>query len=148
MLKSLCKSTRKPSLSATVSRSLLRRRWYNLSHGPYRTSLVSNNYPKHRFYPTAMIRFSLSSISNPDHIEFTLNGQAIDLSAAFKPEWKGSLDRRWLEVQLPDGLPAGESKVVVRLTDKGEKAKTGQGGKMLTSLEFIEYGGQGRYVRV
>lgn len=148
MLKSLCNSTRKPSLSATVSRSLLRRRWYDLSHGPYRTSFVSNNYPKHRFYPTAMIRFSLSSISYPDLIEFALNGHAIDLSAAFEPKWKGSLDRRWLEVQLPDGLPAGENKVVVGLTDEGEKAKTGQGGKMLTSLEFIEYGGQGRYVRV
>lgn len=95
-----------------------------------------------------MIRFSLSSIPAPDHIKFTLNGHAVDLSAAFKSEWKGSLDRRWLEVRLPNGLPAGENKVVVRLTDKGEKAKTGQGGKMLTSLEFIEYGGQGRYVRV
>lgn len=148
MLKSPCNSTRKPSWSATVSRSSLRRRWYNFSHGPYRTSFISNNYPKHRFYPTAMIRFSLSSIPAPDHIKFTLNGHAVDLSAAFKSEWKGSLDRRWLEVRLPNGLPAGENKVVVRLTDKGEKAKTGQGGKMLTSLEFIEYGGQGRYVRV
>jgi hypothetical protein len=94
-----------------------------------------------------MIRFSLSSIPGPDHIDFLLNGHALDLTAAFKPEWTGSLDRRWLEVQLPDGLPAGKNVVVVQLSEKGKKAKPGQGGKMLTSLEFIEYGGDGRFAQ-
>jgi hypothetical protein len=91
-----------------------------------------------------MIRFSLSSIPHPDHLEFSLNGHALNLSAAFQPEWRGSLDRRWLEVKLQEGLPAGENEVRVQLTKKGTEAKGGQGGKMLTSLEFIEYGGHGQ----
>lgn len=91
-----------------------------------------------------MLRLSLSSIPYADHIELLLNKQPVDLSSAFLPEWEGSLDRRWLEIHLTEGLPAGESEVVVRLTDKGGEAKEGQGGKMITSIEFMEYGGQGR----
>ena len=45
---------------------------------------------------------------------------------------------------MTEGLPAGESRVVVRLTEKGRKGKEGQGGKMITSIEIMEYGGQGR----
>lgn len=49
-----------------------------------------------------------------------------------------------MEVHLPHGLPGGENGVSVSLTEDGLDAKEGQGGKMITSLEIIEYGGEGR----
>jgi hypothetical protein len=96
-------------------------------------------------YPTGMIRFSLSSIPYPSHLLFTLNGLPLNLSTAFAPGSQGSLDRRWLEVQLPKGLPPGSNTITVELTPQGKDAEEGQGGKMLTSLEVIEYGGEGRF---
>lgn len=91
-----------------------------------------------------MLRFSLSSVPYPSHLHFTLNGHQIDLSMAFLPEWKGSLDRRWLQLEMTEALPAGENELVVELTREGLEAEPGQGGKMLTSVEIMEYGGDGR----
>lgn len=34
----------------------------------------------------------------------------------------------------------------VRLTHEGTEEQEGEGGKMITSLEIMEYGGEGRYV--
>ena len=90
------------------------------------------------------MQISLSSIPYPSHINLTLNSKEVNLSSVFPDLWAGSLDRRWLEVPLPDGLPAGENVVDVSLTDKGLNAVEGQGGKMITSMEIMEYGGGGR----
>lgn len=49
-----------------------------------------------------------------------------------------------MEIPLPNGLPGGENGVRIELTPEGLAAKEGQGGKMITSLEVIEYGGEGR----
>jgi hypothetical protein len=51
-----------------------------------------------------------------------------------------------VEVPLEEGLPAGENVVDVRLTHEGAEEQEGEGGKMITSLEIMEYGGEGRYV--
>lgn len=96
-------------------------------------------------YPAAMMKLSLSSIPYPSHIELQLNHVPIDLSPAFLPAWNGSLDRRWLEIALPEGIEAGDNTVSVELTWEGKQEEEGQGGKMLTSLEIIEHGGQGRF---
>ena len=69
----------------------------------------------------------------------------MNLSSAFpSAPWEGSHDRRWVEVPLPNGLHGGENVVGVELTPEGLAAQEGQGGKMITSLEIIEYGGGGR----
>ena len=120
-------------------------RWYNLTQGPYKAAFTSSNRPTpdlnpNKEYPRAMIRFSLSSIPYPSHIIFSLNDVPLNISSAFLAEWEGSRDRRWLEVELSNGLPAGVNTVEVKLSEEGERAKEGQGGKMLTSLEFVEYG--------
>lgn len=57
----------------------------------------------------------------------------------------GGKDRAWVQVQLEEGLGAfpaegGVHRLRVDLTDEGRKAEEGQGGKMLTSIEVIEYG--------
>lgn len=91
-----------------------------------------------------MMRLSLSSIPFADHISIKLNDHEVDLSPGFPPSWAGSLDRRWVDVPLPQGVEAGENRVTVALTRKGRKAEEGQGGKMITSLEVIEYGGSSR----
>jgi len=120
------------------------RSWFNLTESAYQTTFISSNVPNKALYPNSMLRFSLSSIPYLSHIRFILNGQAIDLSKAFLPEWEGSLDRRWLQLALTDPLPAGENRLEVELTQKGLDAEEGQGGKMLTSVEIMEYGGDGR----
>ena len=120
------------------------RSWFNLTESAYKTTFISSNVPNQALYPSSMLRFSLSSIPYPSHIRFLLNEQVIDLSKAFLPEWEGSLDRRWLQLALMEPLPAGENRLVVELTQKGFDAKEGQGGKMLTSVEIMEYGCDGR----
>jgi hypothetical protein len=94
---------------------------------------------------------SLSSIPYPSHARVTIGPAAIDLTQAFPAgEWEGSKDRRWVEVPLPGGLPAlldDKSRpfnLTVSLTHEGSDAEAGQGGKMVTSIEIIEYGGDGR----
>jgi hypothetical protein len=127
-------------------------RWHDLSTSSYNISFTSfNSISQHEApaYPTALLRFSLSSIPYPSHISFQLNSKPLNLSSAFpSAPWEGSNDRRWLEVVLGSGLPAGENLISVELTEDGKKAEEGQGGKMITSLEIMEYGGNGRYVRV
>lgn len=123
-------------------------RWYNLTEGGWNVSFISSNPDKtsaHKAYPSALIRFSLSSIAYPSHVEFRLDGEHVDLSDAFPPApWEGSLDRRWLEIPLTSGLPSGKNSISVELTEEGLAAKEGQGGKMITSLEIMEYGSDGR----
>lgn len=90
---------------------------------------------------------SLSSIPYPDHIEFLLNGLPLNLSTAFLGgKWARSKDRRWVEIELPNGIPDGTNQVEVALTSIGAKEPAGQGGKMMTSVEIIEYGPNERCV--
>lgn len=90
---------------------------------------------------------SLSSIPYPHHVSVKLNDQNLDLSVAFSGGgWKGSKDRRWVEVDLPYGLPEGPGNVSVSLTQEGESEPAGQGGKMITSVEIMEYGTSERYL--
>ncbi|RSH89281.1 hypothetical protein EHS25_002393 [Saitozyma podzolica] len=128
--------------------------WYNLTEGPYNITFQSSNSAlkpvvshgsNESPYPTALLRLSLSSIPQPGHINLTLNSRHIDLSAAFPKSWVGSKDRRWVEVPLENGLPAGENVVDVRLTQEGAEEQEGEGGKMITSLEIMEYGREGRF---
>jgi hypothetical protein len=44
------------------------------------------------------------------------------------------------------GLPDEENVVDARLTDEGGREAEGEGGKMITSLEIMTYGGMGRYI--
>nr|XP_031859609.1 uncharacterized protein CI109_004884 [Kwoniella shandongensis]KAA5526681.1 hypothetical protein CI109_004884 [Kwoniella shandongensis] len=118
--------------------------WHDLDNSSYVISFNSTNTSKGQ-YPTALLRASLSSIPFASHISITLNGNSLDLSDGFPSAWKGSKDRRWLEVPLERGLSEGESTVKVELTKKGRKEVAGQGGKMITSLEIVEYGGEGRF---
>ncbi|WVQ96795.1 hypothetical protein IAU59_003902 [Kwoniella sp. CBS 9459] len=120
--------------------------WHDLEKVAYSTAFNSSNYSSdRRTYPTAMLRASLSSIPHSSHIEIDLNGESLDLSDTFPIEWDGSLDRRWLESPLPHGLDSTENIIHVGLTAEGRRAQAGKGGKMITSLEIIEYGGDGRF---
>lgn len=96
----------------------------------------------------ALLRASLSSIPHSSHITFVLNGYILGLADGFPEAWEGSLDRRWLEIplNLETGLQSGCNTIKVALTDEGRRARAGQGGKMIASLEIIEYGGNGRLV--
>jgi len=90
-----------------------------------------------------MIRASISGISDPAQISFTLNGEAMDLSSGFPstPEWTGSRDRRWIEIQVGEGvIQQGENVIKVHLTEEGRETSEPQGGKMITSVEVIQYG--------
>jgi hypothetical protein len=90
---------------------------------------------------------SLSSIPYPDHISVRLNGQPLNISSAYPGgAWDGSKDRRWVEIDLPCGLAPGAGDFSVQLTKAGEDEPAGQGGKMITSVELIEYGPEDRYV--
>lgn len=93
------------------------------------------------------MRMSLSSIPYPDHVDVRLNGHSLNIAGSFPgDEWKGSKDRRWVEVELPKGIESGHNEVSVALTEKGKRESAGQGGKMITSVEIIEYGSADRYV--
>jgi hypothetical protein len=121
-------------------------RWYNLSTAPWTASFISSNpIESTALYPNALLRISLSSIPNPSHLEIMLNSKAIDLTAGFPADWAGSHDRRWVEIPIEAGIPGGEIRVKVSLTKEGRKAKEGQGGKMLTSFEVLEYGTADRF---
>ncbi|EIW73619.1 hypothetical protein TREMEDRAFT_26270 [Tremella mesenterica DSM 1558] len=112
--------------------------WHDLSSSPYTISFTSSSTPLHP-YPSAFLRLSLSSIPQASHVNLTLNEQSIDLTAGFPPLWEGSKDRRWVELPI---FPLSEESYIlqVALTDEGRDEPTGKGGKMLTSVEIIEYG--------
>lgn len=124
--------------------------WHDLDISSWAISFNSSNLVSHQngdpHYPTALLRASLSSIPHSSHISLVLNGHILDLAGGFPKAWEGSSDRRWLEVPLilGTGLQPGRNTIKVALTDEGKKAKAGQGGKMIASLEIIEYGGDGR----
>lgn len=115
--------------------------WHNLDEGRWSATFTASNVTGKKG-TTGMLRTSLSSIPYPSHVRITLQGKDLDLKSAFPPApWKGSFDRRWLEVALPHGLAEDiPFTIVVELTKEGRKAKAGQGGKMVTSVEIIEYG--------
>jgi hypothetical protein len=90
-----------------------------------------------------MIRASISGISDPSQLSFTLNGKELDLSTGFPdtPEWTGSRDRRWIEIFIQEGsIEVGENVIGVHLTKEGRETEEPQGGKMITSVEVIQYG--------
>jgi hypothetical protein len=67
----------------------------------------------------------------------------MDLSTGFPntPEWNGSRDRRWIEIQVGQGIiEPGENVIQVHLTPDGRETSEPQGGKMITSVEVIQYG--------
>lgn len=114
-------------------------RWHDLTDESYSIAFEGSNKPfKKQRYVRSLLRVSLSSIPHPSHIIIALNGDLVDLEEAFPKDWEGSLDRRWLEVPL-DAIPAGPNLLEVELSGLGRKAKAGQGGKMVTSVEIIEY---------
>lgn len=114
--------------------------WHNLNSTWSGTPVSANNGSCPAAYDNSMLRLSLSSIAQPDHINVTLNGENVDLAPGFLPEMKDSLDRRWVEIFLQEPLPVGNSSLEISLTQKGKGAKEGKGGKMVTSVEIIEYG--------
>ncbi|WVQ80565.1 hypothetical protein IAT38_002670 [Cryptococcus sp. DSM 104549] len=123
--------------------------WHDLDESDWAVNFTSSSSLDHDRlqYPTALLRASLSSIPSPSHISITLNGQFLDLSDGFPSDWNNSLDRRWLEVPLEEwhGLQAGDNVIEVKLSEEGRRATAGQGGKMITSLEVVEYGGDDRF---
>ena len=129
---------------------MLKDRWQNLTETPCEITFNSSEF-EDRKYPTAMIRASISGISSPSELSFTLNGAALDLSTGFPdtPEWRGSRDRRWIEAQVGAGsINAGKNVIQVHLTDEGRKTSEPQGGKMITSVEVIQHGEADRYVNI
>lgn len=96
-----------------------------------------------------MIRASISGLSSPDQLSFTLNSHPVDLESGFPdtPQWTGSRDRRWIEAHITDKYLSerGENVIQVELTDKGREGEEPQGGKMITSVEVIQYGEEGRF---
>lgn len=93
-----------------------------------------------------MIRVSISSIPYPSHLNLSIDGQRIPFN--LYPESIGQKDRAWVEIHLEKGgIPgltstkAGTAHTLrVELTKEGEEEEEGQGGKMITSIEVIEYG--------
>ena len=123
-------------------------RWHDLDQAPYKVSFNSSNMVAASGklgYPKAALRMSLSSIPYPSHISLKLNSEEVDLTPAFSPDWAGVKDRRWVELPLP-GLPAGLNDIVIELTGEGKAEPAGQGGKMMTSIEIMEFGGDERSV--
>jgi hypothetical protein len=125
--------------------------WHDLDDNDYEVDFT----PTGGVYPSALLRLSLSSIPAASHIDVSIGGAPVDISASFPPEWEGSLDRRWIEVPLSRGLMAVAGlhldqdqdhvrplklTFAARLTAKGKKATPGKGGKMISSVEVIEYG--------
>nr|ODN91502.1 guanine nucleotide exchange protein for ADP-robosylation factor [Cryptococcus depauperatus CBS 7855] len=133
--------------------------WHNLDESPWNITFRSfnprtENHDKDDIpYPNSLLRASLTSIPDPSHINIKLNGFPLNLSNVFPEEWKDSLDRRWLEIPLMaiqtgangGGVVPGQNVVEVYLTEMGKKARAGQGGKMMSSMEIVEYGGNGRF---
>lgn len=98
-------------------------------------------------YPTALLRLSISGIPYESHLDLTLNGATVAFSIPTRS--RGENDRAWIQIPLASGLGAfadglEEFELVVRLTRLGRLAPVTQGGKMLTSIEIIEYGPPGR----
>lgn len=139
-----CPSRTTRTLSAI---STLMGRWQNLTETPYEISFISSE-TKERRYPTGMIRASISGISDPSELHFTLNGSPVDLSTGFPntPEWNGSRDRRWIEAHIGEGtIKSGRNLIQVDLTEEGRATSEPQGGKMITSVEVIQYGEADKY---
>ncbi|BEJ17106.1 hypothetical protein CspHIS471_0605070 [Cutaneotrichosporon sp. HIS471] len=113
--------------------------WHDLDESKYVVQFEGSNNAD-RKYTTASLRLSLSSIPYASHIRLTLNQDEVDLSPQFAEDWDGVLDRRWVHLPLPLGIPNGKVRIEVSLTPKGQKAEAGQGGKMLSSIEIAEYG--------
>ncbi|TXT13290.1 hypothetical protein VHUM_00657 [Vanrija humicola] len=109
--------------------------WHDLDAGAW--SALFTPASKSAGYTRGLVRFSLSSIPASTHIIVALNGVPLALGAGWQD---GSYDRRWVQVPLPFGLAEGEWNVTVALSAAGRAEPPGQGGKMVSSFEVIEYG--------
>jgi hypothetical protein len=96
-----------------------------------------------------MLHFSISGLPYEDHIDVRLNDVPIKFQI---PSYsRGGGDRAWVRVIMDQGLMgygnrSHEYEFDVRLTKKGRNAEETQGGKMLTSVQLIEYGSEDRSV--
>ena len=93
-------------------------------------------------------------------MRISIDGTTVDLAGAFaKGEWEGSKDRRWLVLPLAFDFrgrgrrehghrhrdEARNVTLKVELTEKGKREEAGRGGKVLSSVELIQYGPPDRY---
>lgn len=118
--------------------------WHNLTTSPWSHTFTLRPPSS---YPTALFAASLSSIPYASHIDIRINGTPVDLESAFlKGEWEGSKDRRWLVLPLAFDFRGRHAHVArnvtieVKLTEEGKKEVEGRGGKVLSSVELIQYG--------
>ncbi|ORY23684.1 IgA peptidase M64-domain-containing protein [Naematelia encephala] len=121
--------------------------WHDLDEAPYEVTFFAFNPidPSIRLYPTAALRLSLSSIPYPSHVRLTINELPVDLTPGYPDAWTASKDRRWVDIPLSDGVPGGPVHVKIELTEVGQLEPAGQGGKMVTSIEIMEFGPQERF---
>jgi hypothetical protein len=113
---------------------------------PYKTQFSATNGS----YSTALLRLSISGIPYESHLDISLNGVRVNYS--IPSQSKGENDRAWIQVPLESGLGAygdrsRQFELVVRLSEVGRSAPVTQGGKMLSSVELIEYGPAERYAK-
>jgi hypothetical protein len=98
-------------------------------------------------YPSALLHFSISGLPYESYIDVRLNGVPVDFSI---PSYsRGGTDRAWVRVDLTQGLEAygnrsSEFEFVVGLTQAGRATEEPQGGKMLASVQLIEFGPEKR----
>ena len=125
--------------------------WHNLTTSPWSHTFTLRPPSS---YPTALFAASLSSIPYASHIDIRINGTPVDLESAFlKGEWEGSKDRRWLVLPLAFDFRGRHAHVArnvtieVKLTEEGKKEVEGRGGKVLSSVELIQYGTSDKSVR-
>ena len=90
------------------------------------------------------MRISLSSIPYASHISLSITpldapAAPMNLTDAFNDERKGSMDRRFIDVPFLQGLLPGQHEFRIGLSPEGRRAKVGQGGKMISSVEIMEY---------
>jgi hypothetical protein len=114
-------------------------RWQDLQSQPYETRFNALNGT----YPTALLRLSVSGIPYESHLDVTLND--VPVGYTISTHSRGQYDRAWIQVPLESGLMtfgnrSHEFELAVRLTELGRSAPVTQGGKMLSSVELIEYG--------
>jgi len=124
---------------------VLCKRWHDLTGNNYRVRFNASEGD----YPTAMLHFSISGLPYEDHVDVRLNNVPVEF--AIPSYSRGGNDRAWVRVNMAQGLHeygnrSQEYQFDVRLTKKGRDAKETQGGKMLTSVQIIEYGSQDKWV--
>jgi hypothetical protein len=133
------------SLKTYHSTKVVCKRWHDLTAKSYRVRFNASEGD----YPTAMLHFSISGLPYEDHVDVRLNNVPVEFS--IPPYSRGGNDRAWVRVNMAQGLQeygnrSQEYQFDVRLTKKGRNAEETQGGKMLTSVQIIEYGSEDKCV--